>query len=115
MLMLDNISDPGNLGTILRTADWFGIHHVVCSPETVDLFNPKTVQATMGSIARVHVYYSDLAETLKKLKPGIKVYGSMLQGKLQSPKLRLQKMELLLLATKHMEFPQACYHTFRIR
>jgi TrmH family RNA methyltransferase len=81
MLMLDNISDPGNLGTILRTADWFGIHHVVCSPDTVDLFNPKAVQATMGSIGRMHVCYRDLMETLAGLEPDVPVYGSMLQGK----------------------------------
>jgi RNA methyltransferase, TrmH family len=81
MLMLDNISDPGNLGTILRTADWFGIHHVVCSPDTVDLYNPKTVQATMGSIGRMHVYYLDLKDTLAGLEPDVPVYGSMLQGK----------------------------------
>lgn len=81
ILMLDNISDPGNLGTILRTADWFGIHHVVCSPDTVDLYNPKAVQATMGSIGRMHVCYRDLKETLMGLEPDVPVYGSMLQGK----------------------------------
>jgi TrmH family RNA methyltransferase len=79
--MLDNISDPGNFGAILRTADWFGIHHVICSPETVDVFNPKTVQASMGSIARVHVYYHDLKSALISLSPNIPVYGALLKGK----------------------------------
>lgn len=80
VLMLDNVNDPGNLGTIIRTADWFGIIHVICSPGTVDLFNPKAVKATMGSIARVHVHYLDLNETLGKLGPEIPVYGSLLGG-----------------------------------
>ena len=81
ILMLDNISDPGNLGTILRTADWFGIQHVICSPDTVDLFNPKTVQATMGSIGRVTVYYHDLGKLLASIEPTVPVYGSLLTGK----------------------------------
>lgn len=81
VLMLDDISDPGNLGTILRTADWFGIYHVICSENTVDIYNPKTVQSTMGSIARMSVYYCDLKKTLDKLKPGTPVYGSLLDGK----------------------------------
>ncbi|MBE0662193.1 MAG: RNA methyltransferase [Bacteroidales bacterium] len=80
VLMVDNINDPGNLGTIVRTADWFGIKHVICSPETVDLYNPKTVKATMGSIARVNVHYLDLQETLGKLRSEIPVYGSLLGG-----------------------------------
>lgn len=81
VLMLDNINDPGNLGTIVRTADWFGIKHVICSPETVDLYNPKTVKATMGSIARVNVHYLDLHDTFEKLGSEIPVYGSLLGGK----------------------------------
>lgn len=81
ILMLDNISDPGNLGTILRSADWFGIHHVICSNNTVDLYNSKTVQATMGSITRVNVYYQNLNKTLAGFEPDIPVYGSLLQGK----------------------------------
>jgi RNA methyltransferase, TrmH family len=81
ILMLDNINDPGNLGTIIRTADWFGIQHIICSPGTVDLFNPKTVQATMGSIARVNVYYLNLTETIKSFGHNKPVYGLLLQGK----------------------------------
>ena len=77
ILALDDIRDPGNLGTIIRIADWFGIHHILCSPECVDVFNPKVVQATMGSIARVNVYYTDLHTMLKELNP---VYAAVLDG-----------------------------------
>ncbi len=59
-LALYNLQDPGNMGTILRTADWFGIQHIFCSPETVDIYNPKVVQATMGSLFRVQVHYTDI-------------------------------------------------------
>ena len=57
-LALDDVQDPGNLGTIVRLADWFGIEHIFCSPNTVDIYNPKTVQATMGGIARVRLHYT---------------------------------------------------------
>ncbi|MFN9109159.1 MAG: TrmH family RNA methyltransferase, partial [Bacteroidota bacterium] len=60
VLALDGIQDPGNAGTIIRTADWFGIRHIVCSADCVDLYNPKVVQSSMGSIARVHVHRTDL-------------------------------------------------------
>ncbi len=63
-LVLDNIQDPGNLGSIVRTADWFGIPYIFCSPDTVDLYNPKTVNATMGSITRVKVIYTDILSLL---------------------------------------------------
>ncbi|MDM8175042.1 MULTISPECIES: TrmH family RNA methyltransferase [Olivibacter] len=64
-LVLDTIQDPGNLGTIIRTADWFGIKHIICSEETVECFNPKVVQATMGSLAHVSIHYTDLHAFLK--------------------------------------------------
>jgi RNA methyltransferase, TrmH family len=79
-LFLDDIRDPGNLGTIVRIADWFGIGQVICSENTVDLYNPKTVQATMGSVARVKVSYADLASTLAAIVPGTKIYGTFLEG-----------------------------------
>ncbi len=79
-LLLDDIKDPGNLGTIIRIADWFGIGQVVCSETTVDLYNTKTVQATMGSIARIKVIYTDLVKTLSGIAPGIKIYGTFLEG-----------------------------------
>ncbi|MDR1682115.1 MAG: RNA methyltransferase [Candidatus Symbiothrix sp.] len=78
-LALDGIQDPGNLGTIIRIADWFGIHHVICSPDTADIYNPKTVQATMGSLARMQIFYESLPELLTTL-PDLPVYGTFLNG-----------------------------------
>lgn len=81
VLALDGVQDPGNLGTIVRLADWFGIEHVVCSPDTADIFNPKTVQATMGALAHVKVHYTDLAEYLRKWRAeGVPAYGTFLDG-----------------------------------
>jgi TrmH family RNA methyltransferase len=82
-LVLDGIQDPGNLGTIVRLADWFGIKTVICSPDTADIFNPKTVQATMGAIAHVQVFYTALPEWLNELNAstGLPVYGAFLEGK----------------------------------
>ncbi|AYL93930.1 TrmH family RNA methyltransferase [Mucilaginibacter celer] len=77
-LVLDGVQDPGNMGTIIRTADWFGIADVICSEDTVDVYNPKVVQATMGSLARVNVHYTDLAATLPQIK--LPVFGAMLDG-----------------------------------
>ena len=77
-LALDGIQDPGNLGTILRLADWFGIREVLCSPQTADCFNPKVVQATMGAILRVRVHYVDLPRML--VDAGVPVYGTFLDG-----------------------------------
>lgn len=79
-LALDGVQDPGNVGTILRVADWFGIHTVVCSHETADVFSPKVVQATMGSIARMNVSYTDLPTLLSTLPNSIPVYGTLLDG-----------------------------------
>lgn len=79
-LMLDGVQDPGNLGTIIRIADWFGIDHIYCSRETADVFNPKVVQATMGSLARVKVEYTDLAALLDSLPNDYPVYGTLLDG-----------------------------------
>jgi RNA methyltransferase, TrmH family len=79
-LMADNIQDPGNLGTIVRCADWFGIKQVICSRDCVDIYNPKAIQSTMGSIARVAVYYEDL-ELIINSHPSTSVYAAMLGGK----------------------------------
>ena len=79
-LMLDGVQDPGNLGTIIRIADWFGINDVYCSQDTADVFNPKVVQATMGSIARVRVHYADLPELLSHLPEDYPIYGTLLDG-----------------------------------
>ncbi len=78
-LFLDDIRDPGNLGTIIRIADWFGVKQVFCSKQCTELFNPKTLQATMGAILRVNVEYVDFEELLRKYK-GIPVYGAVLNG-----------------------------------
>lgn len=80
LLCLDGVQDPGNLGTIIRIADWFGIKNVVCSRDTADVYNPKVVQATMGSIARVKVSYTDLQEYLSLLPSEYPVYGTLLDG-----------------------------------
>ncbi|MBO7248163.1 MAG: RNA methyltransferase [Bacteroidaceae bacterium] len=81
VLALDNIQDPGNLGTIVRIADWFGIKNIFCSIGTADIYNPKSIQATMGAIARVKLHYMDLQKELGKLKKKIPVYGTLLNGK----------------------------------
>lgn len=80
VLCLDGVQDPGNLGTIIRTADWFGIRHIVCSPSTADAFAPKVVQATMGSIARVKLTYTSLPDFLKELSVKIPIMGTLLDG-----------------------------------
>lgn len=77
-LVLDHIQDPGNMGTLIRTADWFGIRQIVCSNDTVDCFNPKVVQSTMGGIFRTQVHYTDLVEWLSHFDRPI--YGAMLGG-----------------------------------
>ena len=80
VLALDGVQDPGNLGTIIRIADWFGIDTIVCSPDTADVYNPKVVQATMGSIARVNVVYTQLNEFFDSLPSTLPVYGTLLEG-----------------------------------
>lgn len=79
VLALDGIQDPGNLGTIIRLADWFGIEHIICSPDTADAFSPKAVQATMGALAHVKVHYTCLNEYLEKHKD-TPIYGTFLNG-----------------------------------
>lgn len=79
-LALDKVQDPGNLGTIIRIADWFGISTIFCNYGTADAFNPKVVQATMGSIARVKLVYTDLLKLLASLNPQIPVYATALDG-----------------------------------
>ena len=80
-LALDGVQDPGNLGTIIRIADWFGIENIYCSEDTVDAWNPKVVQATMGSISRVNLIYIDLPQMLDNLQSDFPVYGTFLDGK----------------------------------
>lgn len=80
-LVLDGVQDPGNLGTIIRIADWFGIAHVFCSEDTADCYNPKVVQATMGSLARVQLHYTDLTSLIAAQPEGTPVYGTLLDGR----------------------------------
>ena len=79
-LALDGVQDPGNLGTIIRIADWFGIDTIYCSEDTADVYNPKVVQATMGSIAHVNIIYTDLLKLFDSLPPSYPVYGTLLDG-----------------------------------
>ena len=77
-IVLDGIQDPGNLGTIIRTADWFGFKNIICSENTVDIYNPKVVQATMGSLARMNISYHLLVDILKSST--LPRYGALLNG-----------------------------------
>jgi len=79
-LALDGVQDPGNLGTIIRLADWFGIDDIVCSQTTADAYNPKVVQATMGSLARVNIIYTDLGALLRQYAGRVPIYGTLLDG-----------------------------------
>lgn len=78
ILVLDAIRDPGNLGTIIRLADWFGVEQIICSEDTAEVFNPKVVQASMGSISRVNVIYRNISEYLKSVQ--LPVYGAFMDG-----------------------------------
>lgn len=82
VLALDDVQDPGNLGTIMRIADWFGIKDIFCSKGTADIFNPKAVQATMGAISRVKIHYTDLAREITALPASVPVYGTFLDGEI---------------------------------
>lgn len=79
-IVLDNIQDPGNLGTIIRIADWFGVKNIFCSPNTADVYNPKVIQATMGSLARVRVYYHDLLTLLQNAPQSTTICATALDG-----------------------------------
>ena len=81
-LLLDGIQDPGNLGTIIRTCDWFGVKEIICSPDTVDCYNPKVVQATMGALVRIRLVYRDLVPLIKaEHYAGTRIFGTLLDGK----------------------------------
>ena len=80
-LVLDNIKNPGNLGTIIRVCDWFGVENIICSNPSVELYNPKVIQATTGSFLRVNVYYTDIEKVIKKLPDNFPIYGAFMDGK----------------------------------
>lgn len=114
-LYLDTIQDPGNFGTIIRTADWFGVKHVVCTPGCADLYNPKTVQASMASIARIAVYYDEDLAWIKK--QAVPVYAATLNGNTTFSKPHAGilmigneskglRPELLQLATQQLTIPR---------
>ena len=82
ILALDGIANPGNMGTLIRTAEWFGIHDIVCSLDCVEIWNPKVIQATMGSIFRTNVIEVDLTQFLpEQQRQGMAIYGALLEGK----------------------------------
>ena len=94
IIALDSVNDPGNLGTIIRIADWFNVKNIICSKNTVDLYNPKTIQASMGSFTRVNLYYEDLESIFKRSL--IKVYGtSTKNGKRINEKEKISKGVIL--------------------
>ena len=79
-IVLDDVKDPGNLGTIIRICDWFGVKNIYCSEETVDVYNPKVVKSTMGSITRVDVIYTDIRKMIQEIDVNVKVYGAVMDG-----------------------------------
>ena len=81
IVALDGVQDPGNLGTIIRTCDWFGVHDIYCSKDTADCYNPKVVQATMGALARVRIHYVNIEEWIQQMRnAGVPIYGTLLEG-----------------------------------
>ncbi len=88
ILMLDSVRDPGNLGTIIRLCDWFGVSQIICSEETVDVYSPKVIQASMGSFCRVNIFYSDLISQLQSLEKNVRIYATVLNG---TPLQQIQK------------------------
>lgn len=100
-LALDNLKDPGNLGTIIRIADWFGIDAIFASEQSVELYNPKTVQATMGAIFRVPVIYSPLAEIIESFKEsGMPVYATTLQGNNIYREEKMERRGLIIIGSE---------------
>ena len=88
-LVLDGIQDPGNLGTIIRIADWFGIQNILCSSNTVELYNAKVIQSTMGSFVRVNIWYGDITPILQNTK--LPIFGALLNGKNVYQQIKIKK------------------------
>ncbi len=108
-LALDHIQDPGNMGTLMRTADWFGIRHIVCSADTAGCYNPKVVQASMGAVFRTRVDYVDLPQWLATC--GMPVYGASLQGKPLKANHDLPRQGVLLIGNESRGIsPEAMVH-----
>lgn len=101
VLVLDGVSDPGNMGTIIRTAEWFGVQAIICSADSTDVWQPKVVQATMGSIFRIPVFQTDLPAFFDSLDKDIPIYGALLEGQnLFSTKFERQKPALLVIGSE---------------
>jgi TrmH family RNA methyltransferase len=98
-IALDKIQDPGNFGTIIRTADWFGVKNIICSEDSVDVYNPKVLQATMGSFFRMNIVYTDLAKFFSDNK-GLTVYGALLDGENVYEKKLNSKGSILLMGNE---------------
>lgn len=106
MLALDGIQDPGNLGTIIRTCDWFGVHQIICSSDTADCYNPKVVQATMGSLTRVNLTYTDLPQWLAQQQ--CPIYGTLLNGKnIYQSKIENQESRIIVMGNEGNGISQA--------
>ncbi|MBS9775140.1 RNA methyltransferase [Candidatus Gracilibacteria bacterium] len=99
MLALDDISDPGNLGTIIRICDWYGIKNIICNAQTVDCYNPKVISSTKGSLARVNIFYTDLEEYLEK-NTDYTVYGAFLDGESIHEKKDFGEKKLLIIGNE---------------
>ncbi len=108
VLALDDVQNPGNLGTIIRLADWFGIKDIICSPATADCFNPKVVQATMGAILRVRVHYLDLPTVLRSAAAqGTPIYGTFLDGK-NIYDCKLEQRGIIVMGNEGKGVSEAC-------
>ena len=100
IIVLDGIKDPGNLGTIIRLADWFAIEKIICSEDCVDVYNPKTVQSTMGSIFRVKVEYTNLKSFLENLPKNYPIYASIVEGGENIYEKHLQEDSILIIGSE---------------
>ena len=98
-LVLDEITNPGNLGTIIRLCDWFGVKNIICSSDSVEFYNPKVIQATMGSFLRVNVYYTDIVALIKQMPNNFAIYGSFMQGE-NVKNVELEENALLIIGNE---------------
>ena len=98
-LILDEIKDPGNLGTIIRVCDWFGVEQIICSKNSVDIYNSKVVQSSMGSLVRVMVYYADIEDVINQLPSDFPIYGACIDGKNISD-IIIEKEALLIMGNE---------------
>ncbi len=99
ILALDDVRDPGNLGTIIRLCDWFGIMHLLCTEETVDAYNPKVVQATMGSLSRVNILYGNLQQMIIEAE-NLPVYGTFMDGKNIYKQIKLPQKGIIVMGNE---------------